>query len=211
MGVFIDLIGRRFGRLLVLSRAENKVRTNSRGFEIYWNCICDCGRTKNISSKSLRNGVTKSCNCISKEEVAARTEGDRQGPSWRCLFRAYEASAKTKKIEFKIDINLFKDICSQKCFFCGVEPSKKFNVYLTANGKPRKHCQIKNNNMVAIELRTIFVNGIDRFDNDVGYLPSNLVACCSDCNYLKTNRHGMDFLAKIKQIYLHTNTGGSLC
>ena len=37
MGKFIDLTGQKFGRLLVLERAENKYGRTA------WKCKCDCG------------------------------------------------------------------------------------------------------------------------------------------------------------------------
>lgn len=59
MGKFIDLEGQRFGNWTVLSRAENK------GNASMWNCICDCGTVRAVSSANLRNGRTLSCGCNS--------------------------------------------------------------------------------------------------------------------------------------------------
>lgn len=57
MAKFIDLAGQRFGKWTVVSRAENK------GTTTMWNCICDCGTTRTVSSGNLRRGVTHSCGC----------------------------------------------------------------------------------------------------------------------------------------------------
>jgi hypothetical protein len=55
----IDLVGQRFGRLLVLERAPaSGPSRNAR-----WLCRCDCGGEKIILSNSLRRGVTDSCGC----------------------------------------------------------------------------------------------------------------------------------------------------
>jgi hypothetical protein len=62
MGKFTDLIGFRFGRLLVLSRKEN-----SKNNKITWECLCDCGKKKTILGASLLNERTVSCGCYSKE------------------------------------------------------------------------------------------------------------------------------------------------
>ncbi len=61
----IDLTGKRFGRLIVVSRAANK------GTSIRWNCLCDCGETSLPHSKSLRNGTTQSCGCLKREIIKA--------------------------------------------------------------------------------------------------------------------------------------------
>ena len=62
MGKFIDLTGKRFGRLTVIEIAD----VPNAG-QYYWHCICDCGNEKNIAGSSLRSGRTKSCGCWQKE------------------------------------------------------------------------------------------------------------------------------------------------
>ena len=57
MGKFIDLTGRKFGRLTVLRRGRNC------GASAGWICECDCGTIRNVSGSHLRNGHTKSCGC----------------------------------------------------------------------------------------------------------------------------------------------------
>lgn len=37
-----DLTGQRFGRLLVLSRAEDYIQPDGKHITM-WNCLCDCG------------------------------------------------------------------------------------------------------------------------------------------------------------------------
>lgn len=61
MGRFIDITGQRFGRLVVLKRAENFGECTA------WLCRCDCGNEKVIRSSSLTNGRTKSCGCFNHE------------------------------------------------------------------------------------------------------------------------------------------------
>lgn len=55
---FVDLSGKKFGRLLVISRAEN---LNGR---VTWLCSCDCGNKKIVQANKLANGHTKSCGCL---------------------------------------------------------------------------------------------------------------------------------------------------
>jgi hypothetical protein len=63
---FIDLTGRKFGRLTVLNRAEN------RGKRVAWNCLCVCGNNKIVLSTNLIDGKTASCGCF-HAEVASKT------------------------------------------------------------------------------------------------------------------------------------------
>lgn len=60
----LDLVGQKFGRLLVTSRAPK--RENSR--RAYWNCKCDCGNERVVYSYHLRCGVQVSCGCYAKEK-----------------------------------------------------------------------------------------------------------------------------------------------
>ena len=59
---FIDLTGRKFGRLTVIKRSYPNKWGNA-----MWLCRCKCGREKIIVSNSLRRGNTKSCGCLHKE------------------------------------------------------------------------------------------------------------------------------------------------
>jgi hypothetical protein len=66
----IDLMNKRFGRLIVVSESEK--RTKSRG--VYWLCKCDCGATKEVASQHLVKGLTTSCGCYNKEVNLAKTQ-----------------------------------------------------------------------------------------------------------------------------------------
>jgi hypothetical protein len=66
MGTFIDLTGQRFGRLIVIKRFG----TNNRK-QVLWECLCDCGKTKNTERANLRRGATNSCGCLQKDTVRA--------------------------------------------------------------------------------------------------------------------------------------------
>lgn len=61
-----NLIGERFGRLLVVDHFEKK----------YWNCLCDCGVEKNVREDSLEKGTTRSCGCLKREEVIKRSKNN---------------------------------------------------------------------------------------------------------------------------------------
>lgn len=63
MGVFIDLTGQRFGRLVVLERDYS----NSK--QVSWFCQCDCGNKVSVRSGNLRSGNTQSCGCLFLDKV----------------------------------------------------------------------------------------------------------------------------------------------
>ena len=53
----LDLMGQRFGNLMVLAPAENI------GSRTAWLCRCDCGAETVVPTCHLRSGHTKSCGC----------------------------------------------------------------------------------------------------------------------------------------------------
>lgn len=54
-----DIIGERFGRLVVMERAP----VSSTGHSM-WKCTCDCGKDTVCAGSRLWNGYTRSCGCL---------------------------------------------------------------------------------------------------------------------------------------------------
>lgn len=73
MPSFIDLSGKVFGRLTVISRGENNKR------RVTWNCACSCGNNTNVDANKLNNGHTQSCGCLQREK--ARSANIKHGHS----------------------------------------------------------------------------------------------------------------------------------
>lgn len=61
----IDLTGKRFGSLVVISRAESQKRNGHS--RTMWLCKCDCGKEKAIRGTHLKSGATISCGCVGKK------------------------------------------------------------------------------------------------------------------------------------------------
>lgn len=61
-----NLIGKRFGRLVVLSLDRVSQSTSGKNY-FYWKCKCDCGATKSVVRNNLSSGSTRSCGCLGKE------------------------------------------------------------------------------------------------------------------------------------------------
>lgn len=62
----LDITGQRYGRLVAIERAENKVSKSGK-VRARWLCQCDCGNKKIVLLDDLRGGQTKSCGCLSAE------------------------------------------------------------------------------------------------------------------------------------------------
>lgn len=70
MGRLIDLTGRRFGKLVVIERAENDTDKKPK-----WLCLCDCKNTKVIKGHSLLSGATNSCGCLYLDDLTGKKFG----------------------------------------------------------------------------------------------------------------------------------------
>src|SRR5581483_4278941 len=57
----LNLVGNKYGKLLVLKRLEN-----SKDGKTKWLCKCECGNEVVVTGNNLRSGGSKSCGC-SKE------------------------------------------------------------------------------------------------------------------------------------------------
>ena len=67
MGKKKDLVGKRFGKLLVLHETSRRMHSY-----VVWKCLCDCGNYTETSSFYLTMGDTQSCGCLHKEQLARR-------------------------------------------------------------------------------------------------------------------------------------------
>ena len=69
---FIDITGKRFGRLVAL---QPVARENNRTHRcILWLCQCDCGDKIVTRGTRLRAGVTRSCGCLNGPNRTIRVQ-----------------------------------------------------------------------------------------------------------------------------------------
>lgn len=61
-----NIVGRRFGRLLVIRQSDTKKAPSIQKYV----CLCDCGRAKDIAATSLVRGASKSCGCLHRDVVS---------------------------------------------------------------------------------------------------------------------------------------------
>lgn len=120
MPKLIDLTGKKFGRLTVISHAGKTSYGENR-----WLCKCDCGKQKVIFGSLLRSGHTKSCGCLAREISSERLKTHGQtdtrlfeiwhGMKARCYrktasnFRRYGARGIEMCDEWKNSFEAFRD------------------------------------------------------------------------------------------------------
>ena len=154
-----DLIGRRFGRLVVKKFMGTK---NGRGF---WSVVCDCGTEKTVSRSTLISGHTLSCGCFMLERAKECNSLPNGVAHINGLFKTYADSAKNRCLSFELTKEEFVSLISKSCFYCNEPPSERWH---EARG---------NGHMLS--------NGLDRIDSSKGYTTNNVVPCCKECNNKK--------------------------
>jgi len=104
----IDLTGQRFGKWLVLEKA-NRPPTNSRSKPLYWRCKCACGNESIIPSHNLRCKRTTNCGC----ETAL--------PAFRYLYNLFLA-LNEGRVECNLKFEEFLEFTSiTKCHYCNAQ------------------------------------------------------------------------------------------
>ena len=117
MSKLINLVGKKFGNLIVTARdLTSKKRTK-------WLCNCTCGNITSALSDNLRNDLHTSCGCSKKigaNHPSWKGYGDISAHKWSHLVR----SAKNRQIEITIKIeyawNLFIKQ-NKKCALTGLD------------------------------------------------------------------------------------------
>ena len=74
-----NLVGKRFGRLLVINQAEDYIIGNNSHYYTRWQCQCDCGKIVDVMQNKLISGRTTSCGCFRKETTSKRRTRDLRG------------------------------------------------------------------------------------------------------------------------------------
>lgn len=108
IGRIKDLTGQRFGRLVVIGRAEDYVYPNGKK-SVQWNCLCDCGNTCVVDGRSLKRNRTKSCGCLHKETSAINGKNNKKYNTYN-LLNEYGIGYTSKGEEFYFDLEDYDKI-----------------------------------------------------------------------------------------------------
>lgn len=111
MSKYIDLKGKKFGRLTALEKV-GEYKGNA-----LWKCICECGNTKVIRSDQLRKNIVRSCGCLKKEQDKInlnQTKHNKEGTRLYFIWinmktRCYNKNNKTYKYYGKRGITICEE------------------------------------------------------------------------------------------------------
>lgn len=85
-------------------------------------------------------------------------------------YHSYNQNAKNRNIPFNLTYNDFLKFDNENCYYCGSE------------------------------VTTLSGIGVDRLDNKRGYEIGNIVSCCSQCNWMKSDLTIDAFISHCKKI-----------
>lgn len=152
-----DLVGSIFNHYEVLSLSHRGDDKNGKGIW-YWNVKClNCSTVV----KRITSYLKKSKGCIICKLLPKGTTGLNK------VFGSYRDSSKIRGMTFDLDKDQFRQLTSSRCYYCGCLPTMK---------KLRKYKDDRSS------WGDYAYNGIDRIDNNKGYIFNNCVACCRPCN-----------------------------
>lgn len=69
----LNLIGKRFGKLMVIEEAPPFYGSNGKRKRTMWLCQCDCGGRTIVRGENLTTGNTKSCGCYQRLQTSKST------------------------------------------------------------------------------------------------------------------------------------------
>lgn len=178
--------GDRYYRLEVIEELPLRKPTDHRRFKMR----CDCGKI--VEGEFGRN--SKSCGCLRSQtfkELNPKKRLAEGEANFNRLMNSYQQSAKARGLVFTLTKEEFRILTKSDCYYCG---------------RPPETVGIFNPNSYGAYI----YNGVDRVDNNHGYLLSNTVPCCWRCNDAKHTQPQEEFIGWIKKAFIHLSTKGLL-
>ena len=138
---------------------------------------CHCGKHFEKPLYWVAQGQIISCGCKKYRPINAK------GTSFNAVILRYKIGAKQRNLEYTLSNEQVENLIKLPCHYCGIDSSNCVNHY---SGYKYLH------------------NGIDRVNNDIGYLISNVVSCCKFCNIAKRDMSYNDFIEYINRLKNYT-------
>ncbi len=185
IGNIKDLTGETFGKLKVIGLAGTR---DSRSL---WDCLCECGNTKQVLSNVLHNHHTTSCGCWRKNRF--KLTGDKsnrfEGIGQLSGYRVSRIKYRAKKAGFEYAL------------------TKEFlwNLWLEQGGL----CKLSG---LPITLTTGSSSqqgsaSLDRIDSSKGYVESNVQWVHKHINFMKSDHTSSYFVYLCDMIAQHAKKG----
>lgn len=175
-----------FGDWIVLSfshKAEKEYNSKLHRF-YFWLCRCKCGKQFSVDINNLKSGGSKQCKPCSYTNSIKNSNCHKKYPYpaiFNKMYTSYKHVAKRKSLEWGLTREQFWELSQKNYNYCGIQPQIRKDQNLFDN-----FCGL---------------NGLDRVNNNLGYIINNVVSCCEMCNSLKQDYDINDFYSQIIKIY----------
>ena len=113
-----------------------------------------------------------------------RRLAEQRASNLRALYRSYRKRASNRGLPFDLTPERFRELTKSNCLLCNAKPKQRYKHDKTS-GAP------------------YIYNGIDRIDNDLGYVDGNCAPCCATCNYAKGTLSLEQHLLHVNRVYEH--------
>jgi 5-methylcytosine-specific restriction endonuclease McrA len=153
------------------------------------NCVTACKRCNTMKNgRTLDDFLARIRKIVNRDLIPATqnlVDYTKSDAAINDLIRGYTTGAKNRNLSYSLTKEEFTKLISTSCHYCNDRPSRLRKVNSTSS---------------------IYFNGVDRKNSDLGYETDNVVPCCTDCNFLKGTIEYIDFLDHIKKIYTKTKS-----
>jgi len=140
---------------------------------IVWEMKCECGETElRVPGRQAQDRSMPSCSGCRGLSIGRGNENR--------AISSYKRRAAKRKLEWRLSNEQAGVLFRSPCFYCGSPPNNVMNQF-GAKGK-------------------FIYSGIDRIDNELDYVPFNVVPCCSACNHAKSTATFLEFISWISRI-----------
>jgi len=173
----IDLTGQTFGKLTVVRKLDRAETIRS---EAMFECLCLCGQKSIVAGYKLRTGQSQCSDCYRSRpstDAAVVTQ----------IIASYKYQGEKRCLVFSLSRDEVCILLFAPCFYCGCKPTDAVRPNYSRVGRDRRH--------------GLSYNGIDRRDNTVGYILSNVVSCCRICNRAKNELSYAEFVDWIRKVH----------
>lgn len=166
-----DIVGKRFGSLVVQRFLKSVQHKNQRNFKHYYICRCDCTQEVEIIRTNLITNHTLSCGCKKRrcrsKNPTWKGFGEISGRIWYHI----KCHAKTRSLPFLVTIEKAWEVYQAqegKCALTGLP------IHLKTFKKDGKYCEWK-------------TASLDRIDNKKGYVDGNIQWVHKNINSMRSS------------------------
>lgn len=182
-----DFTGEKFGKLTAIEPTDKMYDRL-----VVWRFACDCGAIverpaavlATIARQRQRAGKPFVPSCGGRNCSPLFLEGNQA--AFNRVYLNYKKDAARRGLPFELTEYDVRELITAPCRYCGQQPMQ---VAYPSRNAPTPDGDI------------LLRNGIDRIESAIGYVRSNVVACCKHCNRAKSDMPSDEFLQWIARVY----------